>query len=211
MRALALFAGLVTAKLLAVAGRELPWSVWTPLALFWQDALVALLFGVVDYALRKVPVAGRCVFWLIISYAAINVALTRILSSPLTWQMSRATGGALADSIRHYLTAGNLALMAAVMLAAGGFLVASRRLRPRRTALGLVALVALTVTGAYAAGRVDCAGRHRNALVAFDCLQWRIQPATSRSQLRWTAAWRTAGRPRIWLTFALQPRDATSS
>src|SRR4030095_14298445 len=96
------------AKLLAVAGRDLPWSVWTPLALFWQDALVALLFGAVEYALRKAPVAGRCVFWLIVSYAAFNVALTRILSSPLTWQMSRATGGALHGSIRTYLTAGTL-------------------------------------------------------------------------------------------------------
>src|SRR6266498_3728398 len=117
MRALALFAWLMTAKLLAVAGRDLPWSGWTPLALFWQDALVALIFGFVDYALRKAPVTGRCLFWLIVSYAAVNVALARILSSPLTWQMSRATGGALADSIRHYLTASNLVLMSAVMVA----------------------------------------------------------------------------------------------
>jgi len=167
MRALALFAALVIAKLLAVAGHDLPWSVWTPLALFWQDALVALLFGVVDYALRKVPWAGQCVFWLIVTYAAINVALTRILSSPLTWQMSCATGGALADSIRHYLTAGNLALMSAVMVAAGGFLIAARRLRPRWITIGLAALAALTVAGACTAGRVDCAGQHRNALVAF--------------------------------------------
>lgn len=167
MKALALFATLVIAKLLTLAGRDLPWSVWTPLALFWQDALVALLFGVVDYALRKAPVVGRCVFWFIVSYAAVNVALTRILSSPLTWQMSRATGGALADSIRHYLTAGNLALMAAVMLAAGGFLVLSRRLHSHWKARGLAALVALAVAGALASGQVDCAGQHRNALVAF--------------------------------------------
>ncbi len=167
MRALALFAGLMTAKLLAVAGRDLPWSVWTPLALFWQDALVALVFGAVDYTLRKMPVAGRCVFWLIVSYTAVNVALARILSSPLTWQMSRATGGALADSIRHYLTAGNIALMSTVMLAAGGFLLLWRRLRPQWTAPGLAALAALAVTGAFAARRVDCAGLHRNALVAF--------------------------------------------
>jgi arylsulfatase A-like enzyme len=167
MRALALFAALVIAKLLSVAGRELPWSVWTPLALFWQDALVALLFGAVDYVFRKVPAVGRCVLWLIVSYAAANVALARILSSPLTWQMSRATGAALADSIRHYLTAGNLALMSAVLVAAGGFLLAARRLRPRWTAWGLTALAALTIAGAFAARRVDCSGWHRNALVAF--------------------------------------------
>ena len=167
MRAIALFAALVLAKLLAVAGHDLPWSVWTPLALFWQDALVALLFGAIDYALRKVPAAGRCVFWLIVSYAAVNVALTRILSSPLTWQMSRATGGALSDSIRHYLTAANLAPMAAVMMAAGGFLIVSRRLRPHWTARGMAALAAVAVTGAFAASQVDFAGQHRNALVAF--------------------------------------------
>jgi len=46
------------AKLLAVAGRELPWSVWTPLALFWQDALVASLFGAADFALRQKPRLG---------------------------------------------------------------------------------------------------------------------------------------------------------
>src|SRR5262245_36150933 len=108
MRALALFAALVMAKLLSVAGRDLPLSMWTPLALFWQDALVALLFGAVDSAFRKVPAVGRCVLWLIMIYAAVNVALTRILSSPLTWQMARATGGALSDSIRHYLTVENL-------------------------------------------------------------------------------------------------------
>ena len=45
MRALALFGVLVAAKLLAIIGHELPQAVWTPLALFWQDALVALLFG----------------------------------------------------------------------------------------------------------------------------------------------------------------------
>ena len=167
MRALALFAALVIAKLLSLVGRDLEWSVWTPLALFWQDAFVALLFGIVDYGLRKVPAAGKCVFWVIVSYAAVNVALTRILSSPLTWQMSRATGGALADSIRHYLTAGNLALMAAVVIAAGGFLFLSRRLQARWTAFGLPALAVLTVAGALAAGQVDCAGLHRNALVAF--------------------------------------------
>ena len=36
MKALALFGTLVMAKLLAVAGRDLPLSAWTPLALFWQ-------------------------------------------------------------------------------------------------------------------------------------------------------------------------------
>ena len=94
MKALALFSTLVVSKLLAVAGRDLPLSAWTPLALFWQDALVALVFAAVDFALRKKPVLSWSLFWLISGYVAVNVVLTRVLSSPLTWQMSRAAGGA---------------------------------------------------------------------------------------------------------------------
>src|SRR5687767_9877328 len=83
----ALFGTLVVAKLLAVAGRDLPWSAWTPLALFWQDALVALVFSAMDFVLRKKPVMRWSLFWLIAGYVAVNVALTRVLSSPLTWPM----------------------------------------------------------------------------------------------------------------------------
>jgi hypothetical protein len=64
--------------------------------LFWQDALVALVFGVVDFALRRKPALGWSLYLLIAGYAAVNVPLMRILSSPLTWQMSQATGGARA-------------------------------------------------------------------------------------------------------------------
>jgi len=70
MKALALFGTLVAAKLLAVTGRELPWSGWTPFALFWQDALVALLFAVIDFALRRKPAASWSLYWLIVGYAA---------------------------------------------------------------------------------------------------------------------------------------------
>ena len=167
MKALALFCVLVTAKLLAVAGRDLPWSVWTPLALFWQDALVALVFAAVDFLLRNRPVVSWSLFWLISSYVAVNVVLMRVLSSPFTWQMSRAAGGALADSIRHYLTPGNLALMATVMLSAAVFAAVSSRLRPIPAWLRLGSLAALALGGTFAATRVDCSGLHRNALVAF--------------------------------------------
>jgi hypothetical protein len=49
---------------------------------------------------RKKPAVSWSLFLLIAGYVAVNVALTRVLSSPLTWQMSRAAGGALA---RAYL------------------------------------------------------------------------------------------------------------
>lgn len=147
MKALALFGTLAVAKLLAVSGRDLPLSAWTPLALFWQDALVALGFAGVDFVLRKTPVVNWSLFWIIAGYVAVNVVLTRVLSSPLTWQMSHATGGALADSIRHYLTPGNVALMSAVMLSAAVFAAASLRLRPIPARHRLGALAALALAG----------------------------------------------------------------
>ena len=42
MKALTLFFVLAVAKLITLAGRELPWSIWMPFALFWQDAFVSL-------------------------------------------------------------------------------------------------------------------------------------------------------------------------
>jgi len=188
MKALALFGTLVVAKLLAVAGRDLPLSVWTPLVLFWQDALVALLFGAVDFVLRKKSAVSWGVFWLLVVYAAVNVALTRILSSPLTWQMAHATGGALADSIRYYLTPTNIGLMAAVTLAAGGFAVAARKQRPVWTRSGLGSLVLLAVAGAFGTQQIDCGGLHRNALVALvDSALPHVRSATTTGQGDWRA------------------------
>src|SRR4051794_4852990 len=129
MKALALFCVLVTAKLLAVAGRELPWSIWTPFALLWQDALVALLYGVLDFTLQRKPALSWSLFWPIVLYTAVNVPFTRILSSPFTWQMSHAAGGALADSITHYFTVPTLLQIATVILAALGFTVLMQRLK----------------------------------------------------------------------------------
>jgi hypothetical protein len=94
MKALSLFFVLVVAKLITLAGRELPWSIWTPSHLFWQDALVALVFAGIDFAFRRRPAVGATLYWLIVAYAAINVPIARILGSPFTWQMAHATGGA---------------------------------------------------------------------------------------------------------------------
>jgi hypothetical protein len=169
MKALALFGVLVVAKLLVLAGRDLPWSVWAPFALFWQDALVALLFGALDAVLRRRPAIVWTLYCLIAGYAAVNVPITRILSSPLTWQMSQATGGALSDSIAHYFTLATFAQIAAVVLTAVGFaMLARRQIRPiwTRISFGALAMLAL-YGGAIAAERVDCSGLHRNAVVAF--------------------------------------------
>ena len=115
MKALALFSVLATAKLLAVAGRDLPLSAWTPLALFWQDALVALLFAGFEFSTRKHPRFATGLYGFALFYIALNVPLTRALSSPLTWPMSQAAGGALTDSIIHYLTWTNFGLVTSLV------------------------------------------------------------------------------------------------
>jgi hypothetical protein len=166
MKAFALFGTLVVARLLVVTGRELPASAWTPVALFWQDALVALLFGVAERVRRRNTAIIGAAFWTIVAYTAVNVALARVLSSPLTWPMIHATGGALADSIRHYLTPGNIALMSTVGLVAGLLVVVARKFRPEWTRWGLGSLIVLVIFGAAGSRRIDCGGWHRNALVA---------------------------------------------
>src|SRR4026207_242403 len=53
MKAASLFGVLVVAHLLMLAGHPVQFSLWLPAAYFWQDLLIALLFGVADH------VAGR--------------------------------------------------------------------------------------------------------------------------------------------------------
>lgn len=167
MNAFALFGTLVVARLLVVAGHELPVSAWTPVALLWQDALVALLFGVAERMGRRHSVVTNAAFWTIVAYTAVNVVLARVLSSPLTWPMLHATGGALADSITHYLTPANIALMAAVGLVAAVLrLMVTRRPGPGWSRWGWGAWMVLTILGAIGARQIDCGGWHRNALVA---------------------------------------------
>ena len=57
LRAVSLLTVLVSAKALTLAGRQLPLSLWWPIAYFWQDILVVLVFFAIDRALRR-PAAG---------------------------------------------------------------------------------------------------------------------------------------------------------
>ena len=50
MKATSLLGVFILAKLLVLAGRDIPLSLWTPWAYVWQDVLVALLFAVLEYA-----------------------------------------------------------------------------------------------------------------------------------------------------------------
>ena len=108
---------LVLAKTLTLSGRDLPLSAWAPFVFFWQDVLVALVFLAIDALLRR-SVLGWLLYGAAVFYVAVNVPVSRVLGTPLTWNMMRATRGALEDSIRHHFTAPNVGSL---------FLVAGRR------------------------------------------------------------------------------------
>ncbi len=166
MRALSLFLVFVTAKLLVLAGREVPLSPWAPLAYFWQDALVALAFAGVERLLRRRPRVAWALYAVAAGYAALNVPLACLLSTPLTWPLLRATGATIADSIGHHVTAANLFRVGVVLAAAALLPRAVARLSPRlRMVAGVVAVLLLPL-GPMAVSRVATNGLHRNALAA---------------------------------------------
>lgn len=185
-RALALGAVLILARTLALTGRTLPISGWTVPALIWQDVAVAVVFWLVDRLTRRsrwmwIPYAS------IVALAAIDVPVTRALSSPLTVPMLRGAGGAISDSIRSYLTFGNVAAMLAVAVAGAGLPFWLCRVpRPVRR-IALAAVLLLAAFGPIAATQVDLAGMQRNAVTA---LVATIVPRAASSDL--TGDWRTS-------------------
>ena len=116
MKALSLFAVFLLAKVLVLFDRDVPLSTWAPLAYLWQDALVAVILGLIEFFTQRRPWIAAGAYTVAVLFVAVNVPLTRILSSPLTWQMSHAASGALADSIKHYLTWGNTIFMALILI-----------------------------------------------------------------------------------------------
>ena len=58
MKAISLLGVFVLAKVLVLAGRDVPLSPWTPWAYLWQDVLVALLFAAFEHATAP-PAVGR--------------------------------------------------------------------------------------------------------------------------------------------------------
>ena len=171
MRPFALGAVLVLAKVLAVAGHSVPASPWTLPAFVWHDVAVALAFWLVERLTGRsrwmwVPYAAIAVM------AAIDVPVTRALSSPLTVPMLRAAGGPLVDSILHYVTTWNLVRMAAVLVTAAflPFLIA-RMPRPVRAAIAAVSIVMATF-GPVAVRRIDTFGLHRNTVTAILSTAW---------------------------------------
>ncbi len=166
MKAASLFGVILAAKLLVLAGRELDLSPWALAAFFWQDLLVALLFAAADSPLRRRPWAAWTAYALLSLYTAINVPVTRILATPLTWPMLRAARGTLADSIVPYLAWENLRWTVLVLAVAAGLPFLLRKLKHRAfIAAGAVALATMLL-GIATATRLDTQGFERNAVAA---------------------------------------------
>lgn len=175
-RALGLACTLVVAKACLVALRVLDGggaglaTPLAPIAMLWEDAWLVAIVTPLDAWLshrsRVAEAAAWAAYAIACAVTAANVPVARVMSTPLTASMLRATGGALSDSIGAYVTAtqlGAAALVAAVAVVAPRMHTASWS---QRRVLGAgVAAVALGLAGPRVAPRVDSLGLHRNALL----------------------------------------------
>jgi hypothetical protein len=146
--------------------------------------LVAVLFFLIDRSLKR-PAAAWSLYVLVVVYAAVNVPITLVLSTPLTWTLIRATGGALADSIAHSLTATTVIGLILPLVVAVVFplWLSSRRLR--LGAPWIATALVIAALGPVAVSRVETNGLHRNALGAL------VETGVPRlSAVRATAEWR---------------------
>src|ERR1043166_3990251 len=163
MTAGSLFLVLVLAKAAGLQAHAVVPSYWSAIAYVWQDAAVALGFAIAERLLRPRSRMVKTVYGALAIDAAINVPVVRVLSTPLTWAMVRATRGTLADSIWYYATPANL--VPAIAVAATAIALPRLMRRMPQTPI-LIALAACTAAGPIAASRVDTAGLERNALIA---------------------------------------------
>jgi len=168
MKAVCLLVVFILARILILAGRDIPMSPWTPFVYLWQDLLVVLMFAALNYLFRRRTRIGWTMYGLITLYTAVNVPITCVLSTPLTWPLIRATRGALADSIAYHVTIGNI-LRINLVLAAGLLLpLLLRRLlenvRPRTILLGVLAALVCLPLGWLGSTRIETLGLHRNVL-----------------------------------------------
>ena len=104
MRAASLVLVLIFAKLLAIGDREIAWSLSTVAAYVWQDVAVGVAFWLLDWLAGRRGIVASRVLWIlygaIVVLAAIDVPVTRALSSPLTVPMLRAAGAPLLGFVR---------------------------------------------------------------------------------------------------------------
>ncbi len=166
MRAASLLLVFLFAKAAMFYGHLGPLTAWSLLAYTWQDVIVALVFAVCDLALQKTPWIARAMYWAAAMYAALNIPVGRVASTPLTRPMLRAAGGPLADTILLYVTGTNVLLALSVLLAAAVLpSLLSYVPRPARKYATALAVI-IVLLGPLAARRVDTRGMDRNVITA---------------------------------------------
>jgi hypothetical protein len=189
LKALSLFGVLILAHLLSLLGRHIGLSAWTPLALFWQDVLIALLFAFLDFCMNRTR-AIWFVYAVLVLYVAINVPVTRVLSTPLTLPMLRAARGPLRDSIAYYFTPVNLGAIVLVLAAGVGLPLLLSRLKLRFVTPMMIGGLAIVAVGPIAVSKVETVGMHRNAFGALIPARLPVYSGTTGS-----ADWRTSPFP----------------
>lgn len=189
MKALSLLGVLILAHLVSLLGRHIPLSAWTPIAYFWQDVLVTLVFAAVDYLTKRTR-AGWLLYAALVVYTAINVPVIRVLSSPLTLPMLRAARGPLRDSIEYYFTFSNLGAIVLVLAAGAVFPLILSRVKLRFVTLMVIAGVGVVAIGPFAVSKTETDGLHRNALGAL--VPVRLPKFTGAAS---SADWRTSPFP----------------
>jgi arylsulfatase A-like enzyme len=179
-------AKLELAGLLVVDRRgEILSSWWTPFVFTFQDVWVATLYASFEAGasflgerlgkLRALltQVIPWSVYAVVAAYTAINVPVARVFSTPLTYALVAATGGALSDSIRLYLTPLNIAsvLLPLVFAALAPRLL--QRVEPRFAVViaAMLALLALLL-GPMGTKRIESRGLHRNAVASIVLSIW---------------------------------------
>jgi phosphoglycerol transferase MdoB-like AlkP superfamily enzyme len=157
---------LAVSRVAALAGHQLAWSWWSPIAYLWQDACVVLAYAAIDIGLRRTRRIAWIAYAAFVSYVGLGVPVMRVLSTPMTWTMWRAAGGALSDSIWLYVTPANLLWIGLIVVASIGPLVVAQAFRPAIAGLKPCAtflLIAFAALGPSAVARVDTRGLDRNA------------------------------------------------
>ena len=170
LRGFALFIVLIAAKLAAMSHALPAWSFWSAVAFTWQEALIGLGVAALDGLVRsRVPLARIVTtgYWTIAAWAAINIPVGRALGTPLTLPMLQATGGALADSLRSYLTAANLLLMTGTLAGAASSPRVLSRLRQTPRRLILAAAITLSALGPWSMNHAAASGIDRSSVMAF--------------------------------------------
>ena len=178
------------------------WVVPAIVALLFHDVAAALVWLVFDHAITAAAsaagVASRrwaarvlwVLYFAVATWAAINVPIARVFSTPLTWPMLAAAGGAIADSIGVQVTAANaLALLVVLAVAVVAPRLLARVGRPGRVCVAVLAAVCVAwlLAGSWAVARVPTLGLHRNAIGALASSladRWRARLAGRRGGAR---------------------------